>query len=546
MSTSSGGATSVVTVTPSPPPEEDGEAFLKRQLEQERKDKEQLVQQLRRLQDEAGTKALARNPRGFRRHRRNTARQGQPAVQVPEDLSTLMEQSEEGIDPQPAPEVTPEQGLLPAASGKRPLRNVLLWVAIFATGSALLVYGLTLSFEESALTAVLKLVMVMLGICLILTAVVAIAGNNYGKQPPEWVFAGRPIKPGPRRVLWWLWVRMGLYNFTFIPHPRPHGVYIARTVAIWRFVRDNRKSLMAIVDVLNLKGGAGKTTVATYFAAALNLALGISQVFLLDLDHAMSKVIGRFNQPNKFSGKRITVKGALHLVTTTPDKIDGHYLVENTMSDNVTGVMFFGGTSEKESFPHAPVIALIKKLASLVHTVVVDNRPSLSDPSITASVKASDIRIIPAEYSSEEHLTDVERTLGREGFDLSAKHLVPNPDNPDDPDSLTVVIDRADESVIVVLYGVPRRKFNTRTQYEMAERFGLGHDPERLVLWPYSRQMKRAHVSLLRLTPRALFSVYKLVSVHARLVLEKKLAAPLSIPPTTNQPEQPAEQGEQS
>ncbi len=51
------------------------------------------------------------------------------------------------------------------------------------------------------------------------------------QPPPPWVFAGKPVRRGPRRMLWYLYLWFKLYKFKAIPQPRPHGVYI---VAIWR------------------------------------------------------------------------------------------------------------------------------------------------------------------------------------------------------------------------------------------------------------------------------------------------------------------------
>lgn len=361
-------------------------------------------------------------------------------------------------------------------------------------------------------------------ILLVVACLVLVAYIRRSAHYPPFVMAGRPLKIGPRRALWWLWSRFGLYNhaFRWIPQPRPYGLYARHVLALVGNINYVRKYSHTIIDVITLKGGGGKTTVTTWLAAALMHAHKWL-VYILDLDHALSKVMGRFGHPNKTSGTAWTILHAIEHIYGLAQKgqqITTEDLLRHSWTDEATGVAFFEGPSEAEPFDATHVDASIPIIAGCTHTTIVDNRPTVTEGAMRAGVYRSCVHVLPGVVGITDHMGGIETTMTRHDLGLSTCTTAHDPETDRD----LVVLEKAGDTVVVVVIGVRWHQYNTRTQYEIAERFKI--DPDRVVLWPYNRYMSRNRRVLLRaVDTRTLHAIFTLSWVVTKMAVRQNSAS---------------------
>lgn len=286
---------------------------------------------------------------------------------------------------------------------------------------------------------------------------------HHKKELPPWVVASRPEHWGIRLCLWWVWKQF-LYRFKWIPQPRPWGSYQRRTSENTSFCIDHRGEAMAIITVVAPKGGSGKTSRSTW--GAVSDGAVFHTVLLCDLD-----TIGNNAAVRRLSctpENTMSIDRVAHMITTAE-----HPWVPS-FSDLVTRLESYPGGVWIFRCPSGfkPTVSdtcrVIEALKKSCHTLWVDTGPGVSNDATAGAVRASTIRMLTVLYKRVDSIRGAEIALDHPPYGMKEG-------------------DRLRYTLIAVS-GVPWRAFNTRTQYEYAERFGVR--PDQIVLIPVN-QMQR-------------------------------------------------------
>lgn len=281
---------------------------------------------------------------------------------------------------------------------------------------------------------------------------------------PAYVLAGKPIGKGPRRLIWWCYALLGLYKFTWIPMPRPHGVFSRRTKEIALRVSNWRQLTMAIIAVITVKGGATKTTVATWLSVILMWIIEF-QVDIFDADKGGGKVVKRYGLDPK-----LTLSGSEAAARITTRKFEPWNPTYEDIVANTTAEK--GGVRVYHS-PAGDVMSVqrVKQMTPMLkqncHTLVFDTGPGFKNSTTDGIVAVSTIHIVVADGNSGEDLDDIEETLNHPDYGLRAEDKI--------------------DQVVIAVSGIHWLQFNTRTQYAFASRYGV--KPDQIVMIPYNRYL---------------------------------------------------------
>lgn len=300
---------------------------------------------------------------------------------------------------------------------------------------------------------------------------------------PEWVMAGKPPKPGLLLAIWWLYARLALYKFEWIPQPPVRLSYSSAIAELSQRINQNQQRSMSITSVMTTKGGATKTTVSTWLSAVLAAATH-KPVAILDVDRGGGKVAKRFGfDPGDVMDTTALVR---HVLGGKP--FDFATLNDITRSDGETGVNVFhqlpGQSTKEENMKH--VLGILK---TAIHTLVIDTGPGLRVPSTNAAVDVSGVRVVVGNGNSYDDMDSVGETLEHSAYGL--QHQL--------------------DTVIIAVSALRRRSCNTRSQYRYAERYGVS--PSQIVLIPFNRYLQRTgQVKLSKLSrdTRTLYAFYEL------------------------------------
>lgn len=289
---------------------------------------------------------------------------------------------------------------------------------------------------------------------------------------PDWVMAGKPQGRGPRRVLWQLWVVLRIYKLSWVPQPRPYGLYSIRAAEMSAEALSNRSRTQAIIAVATTKGGACKTTTATWRAAFRAWVTRLT-VILFDTDSGGGKVLRRFGLDSReaMTSTEVVKRGG---------KVPYEELSRRTQTDPKTGVVMIHSQAGEE-FEGDTLGAAIYELHRMsAHTVIVDCGPGFKKVNTDSVMRVSDVIVIPGDFGSGDDLDDIKETLDYPPYHLRGSEI---------------------GRVVIAVSAVKWRHFNTRTQYMLAKRFGV--TPQQVVLIPYSRYLhKTGTVDLDRQHPK--------------------------------------------
>lgn len=327
---------------------------------------------------------------------------------------------------------------------------------------------------------------------------------EFAKRLPSWVVAGKPIGRGPRQLLWYYYTHLGLYKLSWMPQPRPFGSYMSQTAELTSAIVKQRQWSMAIITVLTGKGGALKTTTATWLAAILMWIIKLA-VAVFDTDGGGGKVAKRFGlHPDE----TVHSSDVVELVTNGDSKQPLTYanLVPHVGADTDTGVMVFHcPAGANVSLKRSHLTAALDTVKTDYHTVVVDTGPGLGVEATYGAVDPATIDVIVGDFNSVDDMDDIQVALDHEPYGFRGKN--------------------ADRFVICV--GAVRwRHYNTRTQYELARRYNV--DPDRIVLIPYVKYLlKSGRVYIPALSSKALHAWCRL----AMAVTQRAVAVNSSTPP---------------
>lgn len=311
---------------------------------------------------------------------------------------------------------------------------------------------------------------------------------KYVSPHPKWALAGEPAA-GPRWILWRLWLALRMYKVSWIPQPRPWGLYAKRAEEMREQLLDIRSRTHAIIVTITTKGGACKTTVTTWLGAAY-AALVKKVVIIFDTDSGGGNVLTRFGLEDAetlTSTEVVRRRGRIMYKTLTQraqtDRATGAFLIHSPAGEE------FEGSALGDS------IVMLHKVNA--HTTVVDTGPGFNKPNTNSAVQVADVIVLTGDFQQREHIGKITKTLDHPSYSLR------NSEN----------IGR----VIIAVSAVKWRHFNTRTQHALAEKFGVKSD--QVVLIPYSLHFKNAGlVDLGLLSPKMLFAWTQLALRCAEVV----------------------------
>lgn len=321
---------------------------------------------------------------------------------------------------------------------------------------------------------------------------------------PDWVIAGRPDKNGPRLLLWKLYTVLHLWRISWIPQPRPYGSYTARIPEICNEIVSQRHLSQAIIAVLTSKGGATKTTVSTWLSAIL-MWITKFVVLVFDADRGGGKAAKRLGLD---PSKTLAIDRVSHMIVNMSWKPTYEDLIPVTSADHDTGVMVFHCPPGVE-LNEANTKTTLTAVKSTCHTLVIDSGPGLAVPATNGAVAASTVQIIPADFNSGDDLADVQATLDYGPYQRNGLST---------------------DSVVIAISAVPWRKFNTRTQFELARQYGV--DPSQVVLIPFVKHLlKTRQVGVGSLNAKTLWAWCRLAEAVTKLAIaHNTLNPPKALP----------------
>lgn len=291
--------------------------------------------------------------------------------------------------------------------------------------------------------------------------------ETHENQLPTWVQAIKPPTRGWRYFVWWLYTQLRLYKLSWIREPQPFASYAAASRDLHTTIMSMRQQAHAVVVFLTNRGKVGKTTIATWFAMRLN-AVTLQSVCLIDTDREGGKASRRFG----YVGREVATTNKL--VEETVERHNNHivpptysFMLQRTATDPFSGVMLFHALAGRTIVANdmATTINVIKEN---VHTLVLDTGAGLRVPTTHACVQHANVRVIPANGTSEDDLNDVQTMLSFDGYNLKSRL----------------------SSIVIVISALPKRDCTVRQQHAFAKRFNVR--PWQIVLVPFNRYLADA------------------------------------------------------
>lgn len=323
---------------------------------------------------------------------------------------------------------------------------------------------------------------------------------SFQEKLPAWVVAGKPQQAGPLRVIWWLYARLNLFKVNWLPMPPERLFYREEIRQISKsLIRRRPLVSKSVVTIATKKGGAGKTTVASWLIAALGTGTKAT-VAGFDLEGA-GKLAQRFGiDPEKTLTSDLFVRVAAE---HDPQRYSPEYadLVRQAQADEESGAIFVHSKARPNGdFSGVATQRGLRYFSGAALMTVVDTPPTFNHHSTRGALGVSQVRVIVGLAEQGETLEDIKTTLENRPYNLT-EHL---------------------EQVVVVINGVRRRNLNARTRQQFAVRYGV--QPEQVILIPYDpyvkneqhpdeAKAKRRTVKLSAVSPRTQYAWYKLADV---------------------------------
>lgn len=295
----------------------------------------------------------------------------------------------------------------------------------------------------------------------------------------DWVMAAKPEKKLSFAYLaWWLYTRLQLMKFEFIPPPSMSVNASAEIRDNIKYIKgDNRKALNAIIVVLAAKGGSAKTTIIQWLAAFFGYYVKVAPA-LLGMDIGADKTASRFATDKK------NLFNVAYLIELVKMKIpfSAKWLQNQTETDEESGIHLFKAKPEGSSirdFQTGETLAMMRYMHQLYPLLFSDTGPGLNMKASDGAAQSADVALVCNKGISKEALNDIRETLALPNYGLDGKKIKP----------------------IVVISGVLPRLMNTRTQYEIVAK-ECNVDPKNVILLPYDRylddqkrfNLKRVHI----------------------------------------------------
>jgi len=287
------------------------------------------------------------------------------------------------------------------------------------------------------------------------------------KEPtPPWVMASCPKTFGWASLYWFFYTALRLYNRKWIKWPAPRfvGNYMREAVLNIKYVNSIRKWVRGIIVSAALKGGTGKSTAASwlnfYFAWFIDLvSLGLD-------DDTSNTSLGRRHGIELDGSDALLAKQMMELILNHEFEPTKDQLMQLVAIDSLSKAYVLPN-AEGVEINDEQMEKVVRTLKKPTDTLIIDAAPGIKEQNTIGAVKASGVTILSAHLNAEDDIHGITEALKYGPYKLRQ---------------------RTDgHTTIVMLNSVTPKHFNRRTQYEMAEKFGL--EPEHVVLIPYNQRL---------------------------------------------------------
>jgi len=330
----------------------------------------------------------------------------------------------------------------------------------------------------------------------------------------DWELAAKPgAKFNLAFVYWWLYTRLRLRRFRWVPVPSKTVGALTEIRQNVKYLKANRKYLNAIIVVLAAKGGSAKSTIIQWLAAFIGYYVKNTPA-LLGMDVGADKTVSRFDADDS---KLFNVTYLLELVKMKIP-FSAEWLQTQTETDEESGVVLYKAkpmSSGIRDFQTGETIAMIREMHKIYPLLFGDTGPGLNMKASDGAAQSADLVLACNKGISKEALNDINATLALPNYGIAEKKVQP----------------------LVVISGVLRRALNTRTQFEIAKECNV--DPNNVILLPYDRylddqkrfNLKRVHIPALSLRSTLMVSRFakRVVEVLAASAPEHTPSAELAI-----------------
>ncbi len=314
-----------------------------------------------------------------------------------------------------------------------------------------------------------------------------------------WVLHIKPTEEESRwiRATYWMFVFLRMYRWPDFFQPRTYSRSRKHVGKIRVAVAAVRKFSQGVITVTVGKGGASKTTVATFVAAILNFCHGMN-TWLCDIDPNGSRATRRFaliDVPTLTTNEItqwVMSKSRLGKVLLT-----SQWFIDHLATDELSNNLFVSQSAVVEDdllssqmISAEAMETTIEASRPAMHTIVADCGPSVGHGVSHGAINSSEVRIIVSLGDAEEAISDIATALNNHKWNLRSKER--------------------EESVLVVVSGLPRRRCNLRTQYRLAAQLDIA--PHKVKFIPNDRYLRqKGRVNQRKLQTPTLNSMYDVV-----------------------------------
>ena len=316
------------------------------------------------------------------------------------------------------------------------------------------------------------------------------SADNPPADWPEWYRASRPKDNPAAEMLWRAYGNMGLYKRTSI-NPPPYWGSLEETIAANRsFAYDNMaKTAGMVITFFSMKGGAFKTTLGTWVPSyKATIDKGLTLVIDADTNglQGAARRFGTYSKtPQPFGFPLVADMILATGKSPTPAEI-----MSFAQMHYQSGAYLL--TLDKTTYYTADQLEYIANaLAPMTSATFFDTSPGSKEVTTLGIIRASTVVGVTGIYRNDASMAGIHEALNPDRFGLKPEF---DPEKP----------------LLIIVGGVPVKEFNLRTQYDLADKFGV--EPHRVALLPDHPMILRAnpvdHHAISRLFMYAIGDVY--------------------------------------
>lgn len=284
---------------------------------------------------------------------------------------------------------------------------------------------------------------------------------------PAWYKASKPLVGSDRA--WRSFGKIGLYNKDFLRPPgfwgSLEGAIVQNNEYLYELAPQFAGSKIAFGSG---KGGTLKTTCSTETAAHMAAILpGLTLV--IDGDTTTIQTASLRFQTDSAANLPFGFPAVAKHILTTGTVPSASEILRFAERHQQSGAYLLTFNEQKTEFTPRQMEYVINGLARQTALTIVDTPPGTDSNAIHGAVTAATVVGVTGLYKNPASKEGIMQTLNPDNFGLSTTF---NPDKP----------------VMIVIGAVPEAEFNRRTQFALAEDFGV--DPDHLAILPDHEQIR--------------------------------------------------------